>query len=332
MNPGPPRSTPGRMKTAKPVDWAEKKTKQNVIIDQRRFLWHDDTVEKLAAWMRLGQGIHALDVGCGLGYLGRVFWKHFGQGGTYTGLDNSRPLLKQALKESSEWAGPGNACFACGDAVRLPFPDGTFDWTACQTLLMHCTEPEAVLAEMTRVTRPGGVVSCNEPDNVTAARARTYQSFHEDTIEDEVIRIRVLHHWAAGRKQLGHGDYAIGNRVPSMMQKLGLCDIDIRANDMVGLVQPPYDTPSMHFRMEQMKRNIGELEKMGTKRFRMDREFRRFFFAGGGTGHLWRKFLAMNRLSGERDLKAMKEQIETLTLCSCGSSCSFFCIKGRKPE
>jgi len=37
------------MKTAKPPDWAEKKTRQEVMVDQRRCLWHDDTVAKLAA-------------------------------------------------------------------------------------------------------------------------------------------------------------------------------------------------------------------------------------------------------------------------------------------
>ncbi len=319
------------MTTAKPPDWAEKKTKQEVIVDQRRFLWHDDTVEKLASWMGLGQGMNALDVGCGLGYVGRTFWKHFGTKGSYTGLDNSLPLLHEARKQSAEWVRGGASAFVQGNAKALPFPDGTFDFTVCQTLLMHSPTPDAFLAEMARVTRSGGIVTCFEPDNVTAMRARHYQSFHESTLDDDLLHIRVHHHWAEGRKKLGLGDYSIGNRVPGMMQKLGLKDIGIRANDMVGLLQPPYDTPTMVFRLEQLRRQVSETEKHCKKRFNIDREFRKLFFAGGGTEHVWRKFTAMNRKNTRARLDAMKRQCEEGTIHTCGGSCSFYCITGKKP-
>jgi ubiquinone/menaquinone biosynthesis C-methylase UbiE len=319
------------MTTVKPPDWAEKKTKQEVIVDQRRFLWHDDTVEKLASWMGLTQGMNALDVGCGLGYVGRTFWKHFGKKGSYTGLDNSLPLLREARKQSTEWVRGGTAAFVQGDAKALPFPDGTFDFTVCQTLLMHSPSPNAFLAEMARVTRPGGIVTCFEPDNVTAMRARHYQSFREPSIDDELLYIRVHHHWAEGRKKLGLGDYSIGNRVPGMMQKLGLKEIGIRANDMVGLVQPPYDTPAMAFKLELFRRQVAETEKHCMKRFNIDREFRKLFFAGGGTEHVWRRFTAMSRRHAHEQVEQMKRQCEEATVSACGSSCSFYCITGKKP-
>jgi len=319
------------MKTAKPPDWAEKKTRQEVMVDQRRFLWHDDTVAKLAAWMGLAQGMNTLDVGCGLGYVGRTFWKHFGRKGSYTGLDNSLQLLREAVKHSPEWVRDGTSAFVRGDANALPFPDGTFDFTVCQTLLMHSPSPDAFLAEMARVTRSGGIVTCFEPDNVTAMRARRYQSFHEPSIDDDLLLVRVHHHWTEGRKRLGLGDYSIGNRVPGMMQKLGLKDIGIRANDMVGLLQPPYDTPSMVFGLEQLRRHIADTEKHGSKRFNMDREFRRLFFAGGGTEQVWRKFTAMSRRHARERLEVMKEQLEDGTISTCGGACSFYCITGRKP-
>ena len=319
------------MKSRKPVDWAEKKTKQKVIVDQRQFLWHEDTLEKLAAWMGLRQGMNTLDVGCGLGYLGQTFWNHFGKNGSYTGLDISLPLLRQALMESPEWARGGAARFVRGSAANLPFPDNVFDWTACQTLLMHSAEPDRFLSEMVRVTRPGGVVMCNEPNNISAIRGDTVNSWSEKTIDQELLRFRVMHHWAQGRKKLGFGDYAIGNRVPEMMREQGLHHIDIRCNDMVSLLLPPYDTPSSRSRLEQIGKAIEEQEKRGNRGFRMDREFRAFYFAGGGTEYTWRKFLAMIRETSARDFSEKKRQFEEGTLHICPGTCSFFCITGRKP-
>ncbi len=43
-----------------------------------------------------------------------------------------------------------------GDATALPFPDASFDLTATLRTLHHVPHPERVLAELTRVTRPGG--------------------------------------------------------------------------------------------------------------------------------------------------------------------------------
>src|SRR4029079_1327620 len=54
-----------------------------------------------------------------------------------------------------------------GEAQRLPFPDSSFDLTTCQTLLIHLPDPGAAIAEMLRVTKPGGLVAVAEPNNLT---------------------------------------------------------------------------------------------------------------------------------------------------------------------
>jgi ubiquinone/menaquinone biosynthesis C-methylase UbiE len=45
-----------------------------------------------------------------------------------------------------------------GDACNLPYPDGHFDAAVCVRVLHHFRDPQPVLAELARVTRPGGVV------------------------------------------------------------------------------------------------------------------------------------------------------------------------------
>ncbi|MDP3967350.1 MAG: demethylmenaquinone methyltransferase [Nocardioides sp.] len=46
--------------------------------------------------------------------------------------------------------------FVAGDGMRLPFRDGTFDAVTISFGLRNIVDPEAGLAEMRRVTRPGG--------------------------------------------------------------------------------------------------------------------------------------------------------------------------------
>ncbi len=55
-----------------------------------------------------------------------------------------------------------NLSFKRGDVFDLPFADGSFDVVWTKYLLQWLKEPKAALAELKRVTKPGGfVVSCD---------------------------------------------------------------------------------------------------------------------------------------------------------------------------
>jgi len=47
----------------------------------------------------------------------------------------------------------------------LPFPDGAFDAVRAERVFQHLEDPEAGLAEMIRVTRPGGRLMVADPDH-----------------------------------------------------------------------------------------------------------------------------------------------------------------------
>lgn len=63
--------------------------------------------------------------------------------------------------------------FTAGDATRLPFADGVFDAVTISFGLRNVVEPEKALAEMHRVTRPGGTLVVCEFSHPTWAPFRT---------------------------------------------------------------------------------------------------------------------------------------------------------------
>ena len=63
-----------------------------------------------------------------------------------------------------------------GDALRLPFPGGTFDAVTISFGLRNVADVDAALAEMARVTRPGGRLVVCEFSHPTWAPFRTVYS------------------------------------------------------------------------------------------------------------------------------------------------------------
>jgi demethylmenaquinone methyltransferase/2-methoxy-6-polyprenyl-1,4-benzoquinol methylase len=65
---------------------------------------------------------------------------------------------------------PGRLSFVAGDAMRLPFRDGAFDAVTISFGLRNVADPVAGLAEMRRVTRPGGRLAVCEFSAITIAQ------------------------------------------------------------------------------------------------------------------------------------------------------------------
>jgi ubiquinone/menaquinone biosynthesis C-methylase UbiE len=63
-----------------------------------------------------------------------------------------------AMLERARASAPANVSFVEADAAQLPFADGSFDLAGTLRTLHHVRRPELVVAELVRVTRPGGTV------------------------------------------------------------------------------------------------------------------------------------------------------------------------------
>jgi demethylmenaquinone methyltransferase/2-methoxy-6-polyprenyl-1,4-benzoquinol methylase len=75
-----------------------------------------------------------------------------------------------------------------GDALRLPFPDGTFDAVTISCGLRNVTDVDAALAELARVTRPGGRLVVCEFSHPTWRPFRTVYSGYLMAALPEVAR------------------------------------------------------------------------------------------------------------------------------------------------
>ncbi len=101
-----------------------------------------------------------LDVGCGSGSMSRLIARSFPQA-EVVGVDLRERYLDFARARSRD-EGIRNVTFGGGDVFALPFADASFDVVWTKYLLQWLKEPKSALAELKRVTKPGGlVVSCD---------------------------------------------------------------------------------------------------------------------------------------------------------------------------
>ena len=118
------------------------------------------TIANSAAYLApsLRPGLSLLDVGCGPGTITVEFAERLDPG-KVIGLDAAAEVIAKA----SEFEAP-NLSFFVGDAYALPFDDDSFDIVHAHQTLQHVADPVAVLREMRRVVKPGGVVAARDVD------------------------------------------------------------------------------------------------------------------------------------------------------------------------
>jgi SAM-dependent methyltransferase len=119
--------------------------------------------------LQLTAGMRLLDLGCGGGRHAFAAWR---AGAVVVALDASFPELVDVravaggMLEAGELPGgaPGGA--VRGDALSLPFPDGSFDRIIASEVLEHIWRDVAAIGELVRVLRPGGSIAVTVPARV----------------------------------------------------------------------------------------------------------------------------------------------------------------------
>jgi demethylmenaquinone methyltransferase/2-methoxy-6-polyprenyl-1,4-benzoquinol methylase len=118
----------------------------------------------VAATVAARPGERVLDLAAGTGTSSRTFTA---AGAFCVACDFSLGMLRVGARRAGTGQQPGRSAradsavrgpvrFVAGDAVRLPFAGGSFDAVTISFGLRNVADPDAALAEMFRVTRPGG--------------------------------------------------------------------------------------------------------------------------------------------------------------------------------
>lgn len=99
-----------------------------------------------------------LDIGCGTAYCTRLLHEQYKRADIH-GIDLSAPMLERAHQSTPRgmpWHGRHH--FLQGNALHLPYKEGSFDLVCSNLTMQWVAEPQQMLAEMRRVLAPGGLI------------------------------------------------------------------------------------------------------------------------------------------------------------------------------
>ena len=158
-------------------------------------------------FLNVQPGMHVLEVGSGIGLLTCAVARS-ARDVKVVGVEQSLDQIRSAATDPA-------VQYVQGDAHRLDFPDGSFDLVFARYLLEHVANPEAVIREMRRVTRPGcRVVACENDESLIRFDPRC-------PLFEAVWKAFQQH-----QENLG-GDSHIGTRLYGLFHKAGLSRVEL---------------------------------------------------------------------------------------------------------
>jgi SAM-dependent methyltransferase len=170
--------------------------------------WLFDHVGVRAGW-------RAIEIGCGpqgcLGLLaGRV-----GVAGRVVGVERNAEQAQRARRFVAD-CHLTNVEVLHADARETGLAEQSFDLATARLVLVNVPQPEALVREMVRLVRPGGVVALHEAESTTQ---RCDPPHHCQT------RLLGLLNTSAAMDGI---DRTIGTKVPGLMREAGLVDIRVQ--------------------------------------------------------------------------------------------------------
>jgi len=167
--------------------------------------------ERAVLEARVGPGSRVLDVATGTGDLALELARRVAPGGEVIGSDFAEGMLDRARAKAAGLPAPARPRFEWGDALALPYEDGSFDAATVGFGARNFEDLGRGLAEMARVVRPGGRVVVLEITTPTRPPLSVFYRFWFDRL---VPALGALAGRLAGRR----------SRVPAREGELSIAD------------------------------------------------------------------------------------------------------------
>jgi ubiquinone/menaquinone biosynthesis C-methylase UbiE len=114
-----------------------------------------------------------LDVACGTGWASLEILRRMDNEGRIIAIDPSSPMLDEARNKAGKLSGKRIFFRSESATPRLAFTDDVYDLVVCNVGLSELDEPDQVVRDFARVTKPGGRVV------VTLPLAGTFSEFYD---------------------------------------------------------------------------------------------------------------------------------------------------------
>jgi len=178
---------------------------------QAELLWPQE--EPLFRRYDLAGPLRILDVGCGTGEITGRLAELYPEA-RILGIDLLQIHLDEAQRRHAHFG--ERLQFAVGDAYALASADAAYDLVICRHMLQSVAEPERIVAELARVTRPGGRLHDLAGD---------YHLLHAEPADLDPDEF-----WHRGPVQFGAAvgtDLRVGRTVYGMLRRASLAEIAV---------------------------------------------------------------------------------------------------------
>lgn len=166
--------------------------------------------------VRVQPGWRALDLACGPRGTLELLADRVGPDGDVLGVDIN-PIHVAQARELVQARGLPNVRVARADARATGLSAGSFDLAYARLLLVNIPDPESVVAEMTRLVRPGGWIACEEADGEAMLCYPPHAAYDQLTATFRELYARF------------GANVFIGRRLRHLLHDAGLVDIGVEA-------------------------------------------------------------------------------------------------------